>query len=148
MKKRKLVRNRGEVKIWYIEDDHESHCFPELWQKSTGSTLEANASTVAGGPPMEELAEENYRLHEQMLLYNADTRFYKRIYSNGNRLNWGVQRYKAVWEVFSRGNNISTESCEDRGILMKYVTMGKNRADKGKKEIYLSERSLMEKGRS
>ena len=31
---RKLVRNRGEVDAWYIEDDHEAIVSPELWQKA------------------------------------------------------------------------------------------------------------------
>ena len=56
---RKLVRNRGEVDAWYIEDDHEAIVSPELWQKAQDA-LAVKRDYLAEGSVIEEFTEENY----------------------------------------------------------------------------------------
>ena len=56
---RKLVRNRGEVDAWYIEDDHEAIVSPELWQKAQDA-LAVKRDYLSEGSVIEEFTEENY----------------------------------------------------------------------------------------
>lgn len=102
---RKLVRNRGEVDAWYIEDDHEAIVSPELWQKAQDA-IEAKRDYLAEGSVIEEFTEDNYPYMNRIFCAKCGHPLYKRIYSNGNRLNWGCSGTKRYGKSFCEGINI------------------------------------------
>ena len=72
---RKLVRNRGEVDAWYIEDDHEAIVSPKLWQKAQDA-LEAKRDYLAEGSVIEEFTEENYPyMNKKMCIRDSSKTF-------------------------------------------------------------------------
>ena len=103
---RKLVRNRGEVDAWYIEDDHEAIVSPELWQRAQDA-LEAKRDYLAEGSVIEEFTEENYPYMNKIYCAKCGYPLYKRIYSKGNRLNWGCGGMKRY------GNHLLTRWLRD-----------------------------------
>ena len=102
---RKLVRNRGEVDAWYIEDDHEAIVSPELWQKAQDA-IEAKRDYLAEGSVIEDFTEENYPYMNRIFCAKCGHPLYRRIYSNGNRLNWGCSGTKRHGKSFCEGINI------------------------------------------
>ena len=108
MKKRNLVRNRGEVDAWYIEVAHESHCFPNY--KKHRTALEAKRDYLAETSVIEEFTEEIIRLREQDILCGCKPRFYKRIYSKiGSSAELGMRRTKRYGKSFCEGMNVSEQ---------------------------------------
>ena len=106
---RKLVRNRGEVDAWYIEDDHEAIVSPELWQKAQDA-LEAKRDYLAESSVIEEFTEENYPYMNRMYCGQMrSTRFTKGSTCNGNRLNWGCSCTKRY------GGSLSAEGYKHSG---------------------------------
>lgn len=85
--------NRGEVDAWYIEDDHEAIVSPELWQKAQDA-LAAKRDYLAKGSVIEEFTEENYPYMNKIYCAKCGYPLYKRVYSKGNRLNWGCSGTK------------------------------------------------------
>lgn len=102
---RKLVRNRGEVDAWYITDDHVPIVSAELWQKAQDA-LEAKREYLAKGSVIEEFTEENYPYLNRIFCAECGYPLYHRVYSNGNRLNWGCSGAKRYGKKFCKGVNI------------------------------------------
>ena len=138
---RKLVRNRGEVDAWYIEDDHEAIVSPELWQKAQDA-LEAKRDYLAEGSVIEEFTEENYPYMNKIFCARCGHPLYKRIYSNGNRLNWGCSGTKRYGKSFCEGINIPDGVLRGAWHFDENMYIGEKPTEKGKKEFtYLKEAS-------
>lgn len=138
---RKLVRNRGEVDAWYIEDDHEAIVSPKLWQKAQDA-LEAKRDYLAEGSVIEEFTEENYPYMNRIYCARCGHPLYKRIYSNGNRLNWGCSGTKRYGKSFCEGINIPDGVLRGAWHFGENMYIGEKQTDKGKKEFtYLKEAS-------
>lgn len=138
---RKLVRNRGEVDAWYIEDDHEAIVSPELWQKAQDA-LEAKRDYLAESSVIEEFTEENYPYMNKIFCARCGHPLYKRIYSNGNRLNWGCSGTKRYGKSFCEGINIPDGVLRGAWNFDENMYIGEKPIDKGKKEFtYLKEAS-------
>lgn len=102
---RKLVRNRGEVDAWYIEDDHKGIVSPELWQKAQDA-LERKREYLAAGSVVMEMNDENYPYRSKVFCSECGHPLYPRVYSNGNRLNWGCSGTKRYGKTFCEGLNV------------------------------------------
>ena len=138
---RKLVRNRGEVDAWYIEDDHEAIVSPELWQKAQDA-LAAKRDYLAEGSVIEEFTEENYPYMNKIYCAKCGYPLYKRIYSKGNRLNWGCSGTKRYGKSFCDGINIPDGVLRSAWHFEENTYIDEKASDKGVKEFtYLKERS-------
>lgn len=138
---RKLVRNRGEVDAWYIEDDHEAIVSPELWQRAQDA-LEAKRDYLAEGSVIEEFTEENYPYMNKIYCAKCGYPLYKRIYSKGNRLNWGCSGMKRYGKTFCDGINIPDGVLRSAWHFEENTYIDEKASDKGVKEFsYLKERS-------
>lgn len=102
---RKLVRNRGEVDAWYIEDDHRGIVSTELWQKAQ-EALERKREYLATGSVVMEMNDENYPYRSKVFCSECGHPLYPRVYSNGNRLNWGCSGTKRYGKAFCEGLNV------------------------------------------
>ncbi len=102
---RKLVRNKGEMTSWYIEDDHEPIVSPELWQRAQ-DMLERKRDYLATGSYVAEMNDENYPYRNQLFCYKCGHPLYPRFYSHGNRLNWGCSGSKRFGKKFCDGVNV------------------------------------------
>lgn len=138
---RKLVRNRGEVDAWYIEDDHEAIVSPEVWQKAQDA-LNAKREYLAKGSVIEEFTEENYPYMNKIFCSQCGFPLYKRIYSNGNRLCWGCSGMRRYGKDFCSGINIPDGILRDAWQFEEKIYIGIKSTDKGIKEFsYLKESS-------
>ena len=102
---RKLVRNRGEVDAWYIEDDHEAIVSPELWQKAQDA-LAAKRDYLAEGSVIEEFTEENYPYMNHIFCAKCGWPLKPRVYSHGHRLSWDCSGQKRGTKKFCTGIHI------------------------------------------
>lgn len=138
---RKLVRNRGEVDAWYIEDDHEAIVSPELWQRAQDA-LAAKRDYLAEGSVIEEFTEENYPYMNKIYCAKCGYPLYKRIYSKGNRLNWGCSGTKRYGKTFCDGINIPDGVLRSAWHFKENTYIAEKALDKGVKEFtYLKEQS-------
>lgn len=136
---RKLVRNRGEVDAWYIEDDHEAIVSPELWQKAQDA-LNAKRDYLAEGSIIEEFTEENYPYMNKIFCAECGHPLYRRIYSKGNRLNWGCSGTKRFGKSFCKGINIPDGILREAWDFDGNMYIGEKLTAKGtKKFTYLKE---------
>lgn len=102
---RKLVRNRGQVDAWYIEDDHMPIVSPELWQKAQDA-LKNKREYLRTGSVVKERSEENYPYKGKIFCAECGYPLYPRVYSHGNRLNWGCSGTKRHGKEFCAGINV------------------------------------------
>ena len=102
---RKQVKNRGQVNSWYIEEDHEPIVSRELWQRAQDA-LRYKREYLATGSEIMEFNEENYPYMNHIFCHECGFPLYHRIYSNGNRLNWGCSGQKRYGSSFCKGVNI------------------------------------------
>lgn len=102
---RKLVKNRGEVDAWYIEDDHVAIVSPELWQKAQDA-LHRRREYLVTGSFIEEFTEKNYPYMGHIFCGKCGHPLYHRIYSNGNRLCWDCSGVKRYGKGFCEGVNV------------------------------------------
>lgn len=92
---RKEVKNRGEVKAWYITDDHPALVSRKLWDRAQES-LAGMREYLSTGSVVGELNEETYPYRHQLFCAECGFPLYRRVYSNGNRVSWicsGEMRY-------------------------------------------------------
>lgn len=138
---RKLVKNRGEVDAWYIEDDHEAIVSPELWQMAQDAVA-LKREYLAEGSVIEEFTEENYPYMNKIFCSKCGHPLYKRIYSNGNRLNWGCSGTKRYGRSFCDGINVPDGILRKEWKFDENIYIGEKPNDKGMKEFtYLKEKS-------
>lgn len=126
---RKLVRNRGQVTSWYIEDDHEAIVSPELWQKAN-DLIAKKREYLATGSFIEEMNDKNYPYRNSLFCHKCGYPLYPRIYSNGNRLNWGCSGTKRYGKNFCEGINVPDGVVRawkfEGNIYVKVVNSGKH----------------------
>lgn len=102
---RKTVRNRGEVDAWYIEDDHPAIVSNGLWERAQEARRKKREYLDAGSV-IQEFTEENYPYMNHIFCAECGFPLMRRIYSNGNRLNWGCSGVKRYGKKFCKGVNI------------------------------------------
>ena len=102
---RKLVKNRGEVDSWYIEDDHIPIVSKSLWERAN-EAIEKKREYLATPSVVLEMNEENYPYKGKIYCAKCGKRLMPRIYSNGNRLNWGCSGTKQYGKKFCEGVNV------------------------------------------
>lgn len=102
---RKIVKNTGQVDSWYIEDDHEPIVSRKLWQKAQDA-LERKREYLATGSIVGEYSEEVYPYKNQLFCAECGFPLYRRVYSNGNRVNWGCSGRNRYKKGFCQGINI------------------------------------------
>lgn len=137
---RKLVKNRGQVDAWYIEDDHTPIVSPELWQKAQDS-IGKKRDYLATGSVVMEMNDENYPYRNKLFCAECGYPLYPRVYSHGNRLNWGCSGTKRYGKSFCKGFNIQDSIVRDWDIDGNiYIRL--DSTEKGFKEFsYLKESS-------
>ena len=102
---RKLVKNRGEVDSWYVEDDHIPIVSKALWEKANAA-IARKREYLATPSVVEEMTEENYPYKDRLFCAKCGWKLRPRVYSNGNRLNWGCSGTKCHTKEFCEGINI------------------------------------------
>ena len=91
---------------------------------------------------IEEFTEENYPYMNKIFCARCGHPLYKRIYSNGNRLNWGCSGTKRYGKSFCEGINIPDGVLRGAWHFDENMYIGEKQTDKGKKEFtYLKEAS-------
>lgn len=113
---RRERRNRGEEDSWYIEEDHEPIVSKKLWQKAQDA-LARKRAYLAQGSVVEELTEENYPYMNQIFCAECGYPLMRRIYSNGNRVNWGCSGMKRYNKKFCSGINVPDSVIREWGEL-------------------------------
>lgn len=138
---RKLVTNRGEVDAWYIEDDHEPIVSSELWQKAQDAVAQKR-EYLATGSVITDFTEDNYPYKDRIFCAKCGHPLYKRIYSNGNRLNWGCSGTKRYGKKFCEGVNIPDIILREAWKYDGNMYIGTKDNNKGTQEFtYLKETS-------
>ena len=137
---RKLVKNRGEVDAWYIRGDHMPIVTEKLWQKAQDE-LRRKREYLTEGSRIMERTEENYPYMKRLYCAECGYPLYHRIYSNGNRLNWGCSGTKRYGKGFCGGVNVP--DCIVRGWDFEgNIYIREEHTDRGVKEFsYLKEAS-------
>lgn len=102
---RKIVKNEGQVDSWYIENDHPAIVSRRLWQKAQDA-LAAKRAYLAEGSVVGENTEELYPYKNHIFCSKCGFPLYRRVYSNGNRVNWGCSGQKRYKNEFCTGINI------------------------------------------
>ncbi len=98
---RKLVPNRGEVDAWYAEDDHVPLVSKSLWQRAQDALASRRGYLAEGS-----VIGGEYPYKDFLFCAECGHPLYARIYSNGNRLNWGCSGQKRYGKAFCRGVNV------------------------------------------
>ena len=102
---RKLVRNQGQVDAWYVKNDHTPLITRRLWDAAHDKLNEKRKYRETGsvvGP----LDEETYPYMNQIFCAECGHPLYRRVYSNGNRVNWGCSGQRRYTKTFCPGINV------------------------------------------
>jgi DNA invertase Pin-like site-specific DNA recombinase len=102
---RKEVKNEGQVDSWYITDDHPAIVSRKLWDKAQ-KALERKRAYLAEGSIVGENTEETYPYKNKIYCSYCGHPLYRRVYSNGNRVNWGCSGQKRYFKGFCEGINV------------------------------------------
>ena len=113
---RKLVKNTGQVDSWYIEDDHVPIVSRKLWHKAQ-EALKRKREYLAEGSIVGENSEEVYPFKNQIYCASCGFPLYRRVYSNGNRVNWGCSGQKRYNKDFCEGINVPDSVIRSWGEL-------------------------------
>jgi len=107
---RKLVRNRGQVDAWYIEDDHVPIVSPELWQKAQDA-IENKREYLRTGSVVKERSEENYPYKGKIFCAECGKAMaYKRsVYDSG-------KKKICYYSYICPSHENDTESCRVTGV--------------------------------
>ena len=109
---RKLVKNKGEVDAWYVENDHTPLITRKLW-KAAHDKQDEKRDYLTTGSVVGVLDEETYPYMNQLFCAECGNPLYRRVYSNGNRVNWGCSGQKRFTKTFCTGINVP--DCVIRG---------------------------------
>ena len=129
---RKLVLNRGEEDSWYIENDHKPIVSKRLWQKAQDA-LSRKRQYLDTASEVGKLSEENYPYKEKLFCAECGLTLIRRVYSKGNRMNWGCSGTKRFGKSFCKGVNVPdsvVKGWEFGGNIYVY----EKKSEKGKKE--------------
>nr|DAG19035.1 MAG TPA: integrase [Caudoviricetes sp.] len=121
---RKEVRNTGQVDSWYIEDDHPAIVSKRLWQKAQDAIV-AKRDYLATGSIVGENSEEVYPHKNKVFCDKCGYPLYLRVYSNGNRANWGCSGQKRYNKRFCKGINVPDSVIRSWGELNEPVYVRK-----------------------
>ena len=102
---RKLRINHGEVEAWYAKNDHVPIVSRQLWQKAQDA-LARRRDYLSEGSGVKEMNDENYPYRHSLYCAYCGHPLYPRIYSDGNRLNWGCSGQKRYGKKFCQGVNV------------------------------------------
>lgn len=109
---RKLVKNRGEVDSWYIENDHIPIVSKKLWQQAQDA-LKARRQSHVGNMVPKDLTDENYPYKNRIFCAYCGQPLMRRVYSNGNRVNWGCSGQKRFGKAYCKGINVLDSTIKD-----------------------------------
>ena len=109
---RKLVKNKGEVDSWYIENDHKPIVSKKLWQKAQDA-ISKKREYLREGSYIAEFNEENYPYMKKIYCAECGYPLMRRVYSDGNRLNWGCSGTKRYGKEFCKGINVPDSVIRD-----------------------------------
>lgn len=137
---RKIVRNRGEVDAWYIQNDHKPIVSENLWQKAQ-ETIGRKREYLATASVIEDFTEKNYPYMNKIFCARCGYPLMRRIYSNGNRLNWGCSGTKRYGKKFCEGINIPDGILRAAWRFEENTYIGEKASDKGIKEFTYSKES-------
>ena len=130
---RKLVRNRGEVEAWYVKNDHRPIIKKSLW-KAVHDRLEEKREYLATGSVVGPLDEATYPYMNQIFCAACGHPLYRRVYSNGNRVNWGCSGQKRYTKAFCQGINVPDCVIRSWGDISGNIYIRKEVDDLGKAE--------------
>lgn len=109
---RKLVKNRGEVDAWYVKNDHKPIVSEILWEEAQAA-IQRKRDYLAQGSVIDEITEENYPYKNRLFCAECGFPLQHRVYSNGNRLNWGCSGTKRYGRQFCKGVNVPDSIIRD-----------------------------------
>ena len=90
---RKLVRNRGEVDAWYIENDHKAIVSESLWQKAQDA-IGKKREYLATASVIEDFTEENYPYKNQLFCRLCGSRLVRHYNPKNKKVFWICNRNK------------------------------------------------------
>ena len=113
---RKEVKNEGQVDSWYITDDHPAIVSRKLWDKAQEAIAKKRAY-LAQGSVVGENTEEIYPYKNKIYCARCGHLLYRRVYSNGNRVNWGCSGKKRYHAGFCKGINVPDSIIREWGDI-------------------------------
>ena len=134
---RKEVRNEGQVDSWYIEDDHPAIVSRKLWQRAQDA-LAVKRDYLATGSVVGENSEEVYPYKNKIFCDKCGYPLYLRIYSNGNRANWGCSGQKRFKKHFCGGINVPDSVIRSFGEISEPIYIRKTTDKLGKSTFKFS----------
>lgn len=102
---RRLVKNYGEVDAWYVKNDHVPLIKRKLWD-AAHERLEERRDYLATGSYVGDLDKTTYPYMKNLFCAECGSPLYRRVYSNGKRVNWGCSGQKRYTKEFCRGINV------------------------------------------
>ena len=125
---RKLVRNKGEVDSWYIENDHVPIVSKELWAKAQEQiqrwkALWAEESVVG------ELNTDTYPYMDKIFCAKCGWPLKRRVYSNGNKVCWTCSGMHRGTKAFCEGVNVLDAIIRSKGEITKNTYISKEGDD-------------------
>ena len=136
---RKLVRNKGEVDAWYIRDDHKPIVSRKLWKKAQ-DRLNEKREYLNKKDNVKELNDTNYPYMKKLYCAKCGYPLYRRVYSDGNRVNWGCSGQKRYLKSFCSGINVPDSIIQSFGDIKNNIYIIKETDEYGKiKFKYVSE---------
>lgn len=129
---RKIVRNRGEVDAWYIEDDHVPIVSHKLWQRAQ-EAIARKREYLAQSSMVRENTEENYPYKNHVFCEKCGYPLIRRVYSNGNRVNWGCGGQKRYNSDFCTGINVPDSVLREWGDFEGNIYIRECEDSKGRK---------------
>lgn len=134
---RKEVKNEGQVDSWYIQNDHPAIVSRALWQRAQDAVARKRAY-LAEGSVVGENDEETYPYKNQIYCSICGHPLYRRVYSNGNRVNWGCSGQKRYNSGFCTGINVPDSIIRGWGDIKGNIYIREQIDELGKKEFKYS----------
>lgn len=128
---RKEVKNEGQVDSWYIEDDHQAIVSRKLWQRAQDA-IAKKREYLAEGSIVGENDEEIYPYKFLLYCDKCGYPLYRRVYSKGNRVNWGCSGQKRYKKKFCEGINIPDSVVRSWGDIEEAIYVKKLTDELGK----------------
>lgn len=134
---RREVRNVGQVDSWYIEDDHPAIVSRKLWERAQ-EAIAKKREYLAEGSVVGENSEEVYPYKNKIYCDKCGYPLYLRIYSNGNRANWGCSGQKRFKKHFCGGINVPDSVIRSFGEISEPIYIRKTTDKLGKSTFKFS----------
>lgn len=131
---RKEVKNRGEVDAWYIKDDHVPIVSRKLWA-AVQKKMQERRDYLATGSVVGDLNEETYPYMNHIFCAECGHPLYRRVYSHGNRANWGCSGQQRYLKEFCKGINVPDSVIRNWGDFSGNIYIRKESDPLGKAEF-------------